>query len=144
MTVTVPDVAVIDTTGLSHWGNPNQKGRMAMKIAHRDAYRKVVFFAVPVAIAMTGLCVTDLLASYPYQPFMGQTTFSITYTISSVIILYMCWQTWHDLELGDGPGTQTTVANHKASSSSTTSRSRNATPTRRSDKHKSQDRASVS
>lgn len=49
-----------------------------MKTAHRDTYRNVVFFAVPVAIAMIGLSVTDLLASHPYQPFMGQTTFSMT------------------------------------------------------------------
>ena len=81
-----------------------------MRLPNRDTYRNVIFFAVAVSVALIALCVTDLVASYPLQPFMGQTAFDVAFLISSAILLYMCWHTWHDLDLGDQPPRQLNVS----------------------------------
>lgn len=125
---------------------PHQKGQPIMRLAYRDTYRSVVFLAVIVAIAMIVLCVTDLFAEYPYQPFMEQMTFSITSLISSAILLYMCWHTWHDLQLGDVPTTRKADVRHASWSSSSEGpfRLRGTKLSGRTDRHSAQDRATVS
>lgn len=71
-----------------------------MKSAEQSNYRGVVCVSAVIAVLIAALCVVDLFAAWPYQPFAGHTVFDVTFLLSAFIVLYLCWDTWHDLELG--------------------------------------------
>ena len=73
-----------------------------MSLAPRKMYRATVISSGSVAALMMIPCLVDLLAGYPWRPFFGQTIFDVAYLLSSMIVLYLCWHTWTDLQLGSG------------------------------------------
>lgn len=72
-----------------------------MNWKQKSRCRTVIQFAVAVAVIMIAACLLDLIASFPHQPFFGQTTFSVCCLLASLCLLYMCRDAWVDLGLSE-------------------------------------------